>query len=1187
MPAQKLGTDYDPLIQISDFAMLERLGETVLLGNWFVFLAADWLQRSGMAQLLASSSVEETKAQSTIAFRGKEVTLPGARIAATPLPAVNLVALTCDKALYRAHHDTVRLLIAAPQHGQAELTLVLRLSGNTYADYPVTLDEYGLCLWSMQDLPEGEYEASLAGVEGDGCHFEVAEYRLAPLNAELLEQQLSGETLRYVLSVTAFGQPYSGMLEVELQERGQRIGKREQLTCNREGKCRGAVKLAGEGPYTLSIFAGERTATLALKGTEQERRQTTVISELGEVRVLSLLPLPQANLCRGMYIARGAANTEPLLVRRLIGNEVEITPRGAIELLRVVVVDPIHKTFEEKLYSNLKASVRQTIPAPYGIVLLGAFVGGKAWEGWCAVLRPPELQLQCAAPEAAKPGARITVTLTTNIADRVVPVQLIVKDQRLIAASDTQVEFAANIKRNLVQWGEQSGTGEVERQLVHLNHNRWHVERARGFGGGLRPMLAFSASVPAEGLATPALSMPEGQLSAAFTAVTGAMLANGSANSAGQIQNVTAPSLTAMLTRLRVQFAEVVYNNIVKVQGQQSIEIQLGDSMTCYSIEAFALLPETMDWQRVETTLNVVQSVYGELGVPPFVFVGDPVMGRLDIGAASGGAIVEVRHDDDLLPLFFENGEPVTQGLPLPSGSVVRFPVRPGTITSMVRDARKGGIDVSERYVTEPGKLRHILRRLHLLTPGDEVTLWEEQLLAIRPLPGLERPFQFFVEGAAQYPFGCVEQTSVKLIAMYSGYITNIDNAELARNYESVIPAWHKRLKSMYLPKSGFSLYPPEDGGASQPDTYYAPLAVKHLLELSTAERTNIRQRALREILDDILSMAKDAAIYYKIEYPPEEVNTCHDAYQVLVHGSRPADKEKAVALVRSRLLERSGQTYVDASADQLSQRLYGTAVSTRTETAYAAAALLTLKERRNLPLVIAATNYLTSQMNEAGRLYSTVDTAACLALLLGLRSAGIMTTAGTSRVILNGQEMSLAHALTYEGKVESLRCVEGVVAVQMTSEVIEDWSKFQAALPVTVSLEHDGKVGRHFKVGDAVDLVIRVPRYEPGLLAHVCLPAALARIVGGGQVKRFSLDFCEQNMLRIPLAVVGSTSLPRVKDVEAEKSLLRWLKFNAQEDEAAYVENAETGQHWAVIVRNMFKEEQVASPGLLELMVE
>src|SRR6266849_8248163 len=383
-------TTYDPAISIADATLVNTLGDAALVGKWFVFLKAHWLQRSGMDALLATSGISGVP-KPAILFRGqdKEITLPGTRITPTALPRPQLVSLTCDKALYRANRDTVRLLIAAPQSVSTEMQLKLRLSGNPYADSPSTLDEYGLCLWSMQGLPEGEYEATLEGVEADVCRFEVAEYRLAPLNAELSEQQLSGETLRYVLSVTAFGQPYNGPVEVELQERGQRIGKREQLSCDREGHCRGVVKLTGKGPYTLSVFAGERTATVSLKGSEQERRETMVISELGEVRELSLLPLPQSNQCRGMYIAQGGVNTEPFLVRRVIGSEVEITPRVDAELLRVVVVDPVRKTFEEKLYSNLQVDqgIRRPIPTPYGIVLLGAFVDGKAWEGWCVVLR--------------------------------------------------------------------------------------------------------------------------------------------------------------------------------------------------------------------------------------------------------------------------------------------------------------------------------------------------------------------------------------------------------------------------------------------------------------------------------------------------------------------------------------------------------------------------------------------------------------------------------------------------------------------------------------------------------------------------------------------------------------------------------------------------------------------------------
>ena len=755
-------TAYDPAISISDAAVVNTLGDAALVGKWFVFLKAHWLQRSGMDALLATSGISGAP-KPAILFRGqdKEITLPGTRITPTALPRPQLVSLTCDKALYRANRDTVRLLIAAPQSANTEMKLKLRLSGNPYADYPLTLDEYGLCLWSMQGLPEGEYEATLEGIDIDACRFEVAEYRLAALNAELVEQQLRGKTLHYTLSVTAFGQPYHDPVEVELQERGQRVGKRERLTCNHEGECHGTVKLTGAGPYTLSVFAGERTATVALKGSEQERRETLTISELGKVHELSLLPLPQADECRGMYIMQDGSNTAPFLVQRVIGGEVEITPRVEVEMLRAVVVDPARGTSEESQHEQVRANkgIRLPVPQPYGIVLLGAFIEDKAWEGWCAVLHPSGLQLQCEAPQTAKPGARIVVSLKTSATDRVVPVQLIVKDQRLIAPSDPQVELAACIKKNLGTWYEQSYTGEVDQQLAELSQPQVVYGRAIGSSAVMTafpasvappgPVFQSSAFTQASAAAVPTSGMP---LMAREEKVRGRIATDERATGGRERGREIKPA--AALTRVRLQFPEIIYNNIVRVQGEAKVEITLGDSMTRYSIEAFALLPETLDWQRTETTLEAVQQVYGELTVSPFVFPGDPVMGRLDIGAASGRALVEVRHDGELLPLFLADGTAITPDLPVTAGSVVRFPVRPGAITATVRDALTGETDASERYITEPGKLRHIMRRLRLLTPGDEVTLQEAHVQELKPMPGLERPFQFFIEGAAKYPYG-------------------------------------------------------------------------------------------------------------------------------------------------------------------------------------------------------------------------------------------------------------------------------------------------------------------------------------------------------------------------------------------------------------------------------------------------
>jgi len=1078
--------DHDQLLRVSDWSMPQQLGDSVLLGNWFVFLKAEWLQRSGMEVALAATSIDSSHAKPAIVFRGKEtLKLPGIQIDPKPLPPADLVAITCDKSLYRVGQDTVRLLLASPQRRNTTQKLRLTLNSNTYSEQQIQLDEYGLCLHAVRDLPEGEYTAGIADIEAAACRFEIAEYRLVPFNVELAEQQLSGTTLRYTLSVTTFNLPYSGPVEVELQERGQRVGKRTTLHCNSEGRCQGAVTLSGMGPYTLNVLAGERTATVVLKGSEQERRETLPINALGEEHQASLLPLPQANQCRGMYIARSGSNTEPFLVERVIGPEVDITARATSELVRVVVVDAVHGTSNEHIYERVNAGdhLRLPVPTPYGVVLVGAFIDGAAWEGWCAVLRPVELDLACMAPQEAKPGSRVTITLKTGIHDRVIPVQLIVKDQRLTAPSDPAVELAACIKKNLSTWREQAFTGKVERTLASAQASPFLPPPMFRMMAASSPMVPPSAPVATSampvarqarfGFASP-VPRQAAALEALAQGVPGATTPAGTASSGKTAMPTT-------LAQVRLQFAEVVYNQLVQVQGEAHVEVTLGDSMTRYSIEAFALSAEPLDWQRAETTINAVQSVYGELTVSPFVRAGDPVMGRLDVGAASGSAMVEVQHNDTPVPLFYESGEAITAGLPIPSGSVLRFPLKPGTITAIVRDARKGGLDVSERYISEPGRLRHVTRSLRILTPGDEVTLRTEQALELRPLPGLERPFQLFVEEACQYPYGCVEQTSCKLLAMLTGYITNMGKTESASSYETAIIAWHKRLQSMYLPGSGFCLYPPTDSQSRKPDTHYAPLATKRLLAFPEADSAGIKQEALREILANIQLMAQDAAKYYKIEYPPKKIDDCYSAYLVVNAAKASAqDKERAINFVLKHLTMKDNQASVVVSPRDQAHRFYGAMVAQRAETAYAAAVLL---QAGDLNRAIAATNYVTSQFNANGILYSTVDTAAGLALLLSLRKAGIATDATGGRVVLNGEEMTLQQAIQHEGKVESLRCLDGMVLAQVTKEIQEDWSTLKRELPVTVRLEKKGQAQQHFTVGDEIDLVIKVQNYEPGFI--------------------------------------------------------------------------------------------------------
>ncbi len=422
---------------------------------------------------------------------------------------------------------------------------------------------------------------------------------------------------------------------------------------------------------------------------------------------------------------------------------------------------------------------------------------------------------------------------------------------------------------------------------------------------------------------------------------------------------------------------------------------------------------------------------------------------------------------------------------------------------------------------------------------------------------------------------------------MVTGYLTNLENPELRDEYESSALAYFKRIKSMYLPGRGYTLYPPSEGGSDKPDQYCASLGTRHQLNLPMPEQLSGISEAMAEALREIRRMATDAAKAYQLPHPPDTVKDCHDAYIVLTTETRSERKAEALAYVRDQLREKDGQTFVDVPSEQPSYLLWGAAVTNREETAYAAAALLAGGEPRDLPLVIKATNWLTSQINESGILYSTVDTAAALVLLIGLRQAGIGVSGGEKELLeLNGRQVSLSEALASTEPIESVACQKGVLAVEVTTEVVEDWNTFESELQVSVELLKDGRPAQVFKVGDALDLVIRVPRYEPCLIAHVCLPDGLARVVGGGQVKRFVLDFAEKSELRVPLAAVGPTMLPGEMAAgdgngkAAGGAVYQLARALAGRDKDV------PAQHWAVLVRNMFKEEQAGNPGLLEVRI-
>jgi actin-like ATPase involved in cell morphogenesis len=598
----------------------------------------------------------------------------------------------------------------------------------------------------------------------------------------------------------------------------------------------------------------------------------------------------------------------------------------------------------------------------------------------------------------------------------------------------------------------------------------------------------------------------------------------------------------------RSDFADIAYCGIVHTNelGKASLSFRLPDAIASYNIEAFALSESGTEWCSDQKRLDVSKPVWAEFKLAKFIYPGDKSPATVDVSCASGQFRLRLLCDGVSVPFSVVNAEQTAPDIYTGQRAKVMFEAHPGQWRVEVEDLITQECDISERTVAELGRFKGLARRFQLLLAGETLDRQTHKALQLQLLPSLEKPFNLLCDATANYEHHCCEQTAAKLLAAVASLIAGGDSVKL----RDVILAGVAREQRMHLPGRGLALYPPEEmGGMADPDDLWGKIAAEHLCGLSIVGKSVFTVEAtqsdpeMQQALQIAIAIGEDAAFAYKLPLVPTQIENGRDAYRALMRSSPIRDQALPYA---RRSLQRS-------IADH--QMLQG-AVLSRTEQAYCAAALLMGSNESDRALAVATTNQLANSLDSHGRLYSTVDSVALIGLMTAMRSAGIGLS-GTVRVLLNGRLMSLAEAMEVSStsQIDAIAVLEGAVLVELTTEVVEDWNAFRADVPVQIQLVAPQERANGFlRQGDTIELVVEVERYEPGLLAHVCLPPALSRLEGGGEVKRFSVDFCGRSLVQVPLFVSSHTLL--------------------------------CGEHWAVVVSNMFSEERTGNPGLLRVQV-
>ncbi len=376
----------------------------------------------------------------------------------TIMPEVRNIApvacLVCDRELYRAMRDTVHLFIAFPKPPK-DLRLIIECNGELCTERDVELTN-GVGIKTLSMLPPGCYSAQLSIAQRRICtpvSFIIAEDVLVPLSARFLKHKFKQDTSTFLfeLAVESYQIPFNGKLIGTVIEEGLEIAD-FTLKPVSPGRYTGRISISGEGPFFLHLMANndaERVAELTIPGAQNTEQKISIISELGQEKLFSVMREPNALPLRGGHLTEGDFFDAPLTVDEIITNEGLIQVNKDIQSLVLVNLDLISSRYIVQEVGDISAGeiITATTDSPLCTVFVGGFVNDQAFEGYTTFIKPNPFKLSVSAPKTIKTGTDLVVRITTeNVTDKTIPVLLCVRDERIATQKQPNISLGNAIQ---------------------------------------------------------------------------------------------------------------------------------------------------------------------------------------------------------------------------------------------------------------------------------------------------------------------------------------------------------------------------------------------------------------------------------------------------------------------------------------------------------------------------------------------------------------------------------------------------------------------------------------------------------------------------------------------------------------------------------------------------------------------
>ncbi len=1052
-----------------------------------------------------------------------------------PVQKIPVGAVCPGKMLY-GPKETVSILVCHPESRGKNVQLSIKNGTRQVDTVTLGLDKHGCAVYRLFQPLEGNYTARLVNTDFQGS-FTVARYQLVPLNAAYLQNPAMAGPNKMTCKVklTSFDVPLNGNVNAELMQGGQRVSRFALNVI--DGITEPVFELPpGEAELSINFLHQDKTASLPVRGGKQSERRPFTANPLGEC--LSVSTLPPGKELRGLYFQSQDKKRTPFILENIV------TQKGVLKInhenikfVRIDIVDPLRNKVESRVPDNVtnSASIVFDVPDPYGVVFIGAIIDGKAYEAYTTVVRPETQKIKLHVPDKIGPGDEAAIELE---ASEDTGVWVTVTDGRTVSHSTIRTAFAATLKKGMEKTVGPLKPGEPS------NNQAKHIRPCfprRTTGGTSRDLLSLLSDFTDEGprkfyssmnFSSRVTSQPM-ERSVMRKMHSGFSRAAGLSDTGPAVQRVPNPREETVVETTektpRQKMRKTVLERYFSLNGKKIIGFRAPETITQLRVTVQTV--QNYEAKLIEKKIDVTKDLFVEFNTPPFVFHKDKVRGELNVHCQSGAFTLFLYRDGKRITLTDDRRIQIRDQV-LNRDGTFTFDATPGRYRAVLKDLA-GRNDEVETTITAPGQFVHKVKSTRILQPGEKIATGENGILAVQLLPSLLNPFKKALQVTAGYQHLCCEQTAAKLAAAAAMYLAGDDNDRTKA--ERTIVNGVRREETMYRKGGGFLMYP--DG--SHVSDYYSKLAAGYLLTTLKPLQAAASGPGLKNACNRGLEMAKDAARFHGLQFPPLTISSCRDAYYSLLENP---DHGPALDYINTRITPDGRLTGQPTSG-----------VHDRAETAYAAAALFLLGPGY-LKQAIMASNRVTEKMAPNGAWYSTLDSMAGIAMMDAIRRTKVLTAAKNARAIVNG-EKQLLNKLNFQKRVSSVQNPvdnRSLLPVQVETIRHEDWHAVKSNIKVDVNLT---AAGSKIKTGDALDIEIRLPRgYSTGDLCFVCLPPALSFVWGGGQVKMMALDFEGRDRISVPIAALSPTK---------------------------------GKQHFAVCVRNMYDEEKIGNPGWQKITVD